>query len=50
MSSRLGNPETLRKWTRQAEADAGEVKGVSTRTMQEIAEMKVAANLGALEA
>jgi transposase len=41
VASRLGmNPETLRKWIRQAEVDAGEVEGVSSSTMREIRELK----------
>lgn len=41
ISSRLGmSSETLRKWLRQAEVDAGEVPGVPTETAREIRELK----------
>ena len=41
VSGRLGmNPETLRKWVRQAEIDAGEVPGVSTDAAREIRELR----------
>ncbi|MEX1037396.1 MAG: IS3 family transposase [Acidimicrobiia bacterium] len=41
VSSRLGmNPETLRKWIRQSEVDAGEAEGVSTSSLREIRELK----------
>lgn len=40
-SARLGmNPETLRKWLRQAEIDAGERNGVTTTAAREIRELK----------
>lgn len=41
MSARLGiNPETLRKWLRQAEIDSGERDGVTTTSAREIRELK----------
>jgi transposase len=41
ISSRLGmSTETLRKWLRQAEADAGQAPGVPTETAREIRELK----------
>jgi len=41
VSARLGmNSETLRKWIRQAEVEAGERDGVSTSTQREIRELK----------
>lgn len=41
VSARLGmNPETLRKWLRQAEIDSGERGGVSTTSAREIRELK----------
>ena len=41
ISSRLGmSAETLRKWLRQAEVDAGEAAGVPTETAREIRELK----------
>ena len=37
ISGRLGmNPETLRKWVRQAEIDAGEAAGISTGESREL--------------
>jgi transposase len=40
-STRLGmNPETLRKWLRQAEIDSGERDGVTTTAAREIRELK----------
>lgn len=41
VSARLGmNPETLRKWLRQAEIDSGERDGVTTTSAREIRELK----------
>ena len=41
ISSRLGmSSETLRKWLRQAEVDAGQAPGVLTETAREIGELK----------
>lgn len=41
VSGRLGmSAETLRKWVRRAEVDAGEVPGVSTVSALEIRELK----------
>lgn len=41
VSARLGmNPETLRKWLRQAEIDSGERGGVTTTASREIRELK----------
>ena len=41
VSGRLGmSPETLRKWVRQAEIDAGEADGVTTSQLREIRELK----------
>jgi transposase len=41
VASRLGmNPETLRKWIRQAEVDGGEVEGTTTAAAREIRELK----------
>ena len=38
VSNRLGmSAETLRKWVRQAEVDAGEAPGVATESAREIA-------------
>ena len=34
------NPETLRKWLRQAEIDAGTRNGVATTSAREIRELK----------
>ena len=40
-SGRLGmNAETLRKWLRQAEVDAGQVEGTTTAAAREIRELK----------
>jgi transposase len=41
ISARLGmTAETLRKWLRQAEVDAGEAAGVSSETARELRELK----------
>ena len=41
MSARLGmHPETLRRWLRQAEVDAGDVDGVTTMAARELRELK----------
>ncbi len=41
VAGRLGvSPETLRRWLRQAEIDAGEVDGVSTSSAREIRDLK----------
>ncbi len=41
ISARLGtSAETLRKWVRQAEVDAGEAPGVLTESAREIRELK----------
>jgi transposase len=41
VAGRLGvSPETLRRWLRQAEIDAGEVDGVSTSSVREIRDLK----------
>ena len=38
---RLGtNAETIRKWTRQAEVDAGQTEGTTTAAAREIRELK----------
>ena len=34
------NPETLRKWIRQGEVDAGQVEGTMTAAAREIRELK----------
>lgn len=41
ISKRLGmTPETLRRWVRQAQVDAGQRSGVSTESAREIRELK----------
>jgi transposase len=41
VSARLGmTAETLRKWLRQAEVDAGETAGVTSQTARELRELK----------
>jgi len=41
VAGRLGmNPETLRKWLRQAEIDTGDRDGVTTGSAREIRELK----------
>jgi transposase len=34
------NPETLRKWLRQAEVDGGQAEGTTTAAAQQIRELK----------
>lgn len=41
IAARLGmNPETLRKWLRQAEVDQGQTAGTTTAATREIRELK----------
>ena len=41
VAARLGmNPETLRKWLRQDQVDAGQAEGTSTAAAREIRELK----------
>ena len=41
VSARLGmTSETLRRWVRQAEADAGQADGVTSESVREIRELK----------